>query len=401
MDEDLSPDDKPIGRFLASKFITSMAFEVFLVYYIWYFVAEYNSVFLAGMIATAYMAIELAISFPGGHVIDRTNSSTVNFLSSAILAGGFLISFLGFGIAGIFAAVIIGGAGITLKGDSFSAMIQRHVSRETTSKMLSFNQTITSASSLAGIMMGGVSIVFLKEYLIYILVVLPAISAVISFPLKENFTRSVDGIIQETREVMSFMRKISNFLIIGLVINGLFVSLTVYSSGIFHIFLGVSAAYYTAFVASLPIGMMVGAGIASRKLKTLSSHFAIALMIVTYAPLLAIIGFSRSPYIDIICALLIGMLLPLINVPMTDKLYRLVPKKIFGKTFSILRIFIAGSTPIMASIFSVFALALPINLVLIACGLVMLPFAVFGLVAIPRFMAMEDLQEHAPGGISA
>ncbi len=370
-----------------------MAFEVFVVYYVWYFVAEYNSIFLAGMVATAYLVTDLTISFPGGHIIDRTNSSAVNSLSSFLVAGGFLVSFLGFGIGGIFTAVVIGSAGTTMKGDSFSAMIQRHVSRESTSRMLSYNQTVTSTSGLTGIIMGGISIIILKDYLFYLLVLLPALSGILATPIREEIFHSDEGIAHETREVLVFMKKISSFLILGFIINGLFVSLTVYSSGIFHIYLGVGAGYYTAFIAGLPIGMIAGSAIASRKFRVLGGYSAIATMIMFFAPLLAIIGVSRSAYIDIVCALLIGLLLPLINIPMTDKLYRIVPRRIFGKTFSILRIFIAGSTPIMASIFSVFALLLPINLVIIGSGLVMLPVALFGFFAIPRLMRIKDPEE--------
>ena len=386
-------EDHPLGRFLASRFITSMAFEVFVVYYVWYFVAEYNSIFLAGMVATAYLVTDLAIAFPGGHIIDRTNSSTVNSLSSFLVAGGFLVSFLGFGTSGIFAAVVIGSAGTTLKGDSFSAMIQRHVSRGATSRILSYNQTVTSTSGLVGIIMGGISIVILKDYLFYLLVLLPALSGILAVPIREEPFHSDKGIASETREVIAFMGKISSFLILGFIINGLFVSLTVYSSGIFHVYLGVGEGYYTAFVAGIPIGMIAGSAIASRKYMALSTPSAIAIMIMIFAPLLAMVGVSRSAYIDIVCALLIGLLLPLTNIPMIDKLYRIVPKKIFGKTFSILRIFIAGSTPIMASIFSVFALLFPINMVIIGSGLLMLPVSIFGFFAIPRLMRMKELEE--------
>ena len=310
-----------------------MAFEVFVVYYVWYFVAEYNSIFLAGMVATAYLVTDLTISFPGGHIIDRTNSSAVNSLSSFLVAGGFLVSFLGFGIGGIFTAVVIGSAGTTMKGDSFSAMIQRHVSRESTSRMLSYNQTVTSTSGLTGIIMGGISIIILKDYLFYLLVLLPALSGILATPIREEIFHSDEGIAHETREVLVFMKKISSFLILGFIINGLFVSLTVYSSGIFHIYLGVGAGYYTAFIAGLPIGMIAGSAIASRKFRVLGGSSAIATMIMFFAPLLAIIGVSRSAYIDIVCALLIGLLLPLINIPMTDKLYRIVQGRYLARHF--------------------------------------------------------------------
>lgn len=345
------------------------------------------------MIATTYLAVDLVISYPAGHLIDRLNSSVLNLVASILMVAGFMLAFLGLGLSGIFLATIVAGSGLTIKGDSFSAIIRKHVSRSNTSKAISYNQGVVSVSSIVGIVMGGLSILVLKDYLFYLLVIFPAISAILAIPLNELRTDSKTGLVQETREVLSFIRKIAGFLIFGFVINGLFISLTVFSSGIFHIFLNVSAVYYTAFVLAVPVGMLLGSAIASLKLKKLERNSSIAFMVALYAPLLVVIGLNRIPDVDVLCAFLIGLLVPIINVPLNAKLFNVIPREIFGKSMSILRISISGSTPIMASVFAVLALFFPINLILVAAGLITIPFSLFGFRVISSLMGMEDADE--------
>ena len=60
----------------------------------------YHSVFLAGMIATIYLAVELIASFPIGHMIDRMNSTTISMISSIIILIGPLLILPGYSLHG-------------------------------------------------------------------------------------------------------------------------------------------------------------------------------------------------------------------------------------------------------------------------------------------------------------
>ncbi|MCL4342964.1 MAG: MFS transporter [Candidatus Thermoplasmatota archaeon] len=383
-------------RFLYSKLILSVSWQIFLVFYLWYVVVVYNSVFLAGLIATTYLVTDLALAYPIGHLIDRANSTVVNFVASVILAAGFTIPFLGFGLPGIYASVAVCTVGLTSKGDSFSAFIKRGLPAEDYVKATSYNQGSSGVSSLVGVLLGGAVIVLFDRYLLAVLLSLSLTSVVLSIPIGENAVEHT-GFAKETGQVIRFFRKITGFLIFGFVINGLFISLEVYASGIFHIVLDAGPIYYTAFSAAVPLGMIIGSLISNMNLTQLRKNSTIAAFLAGYAPLLIIIGLSGTALIDVVSAFGIGLLLPLINVPLTAKIIRVIPHEIYGKTMALMRVFIAGSTPLMAAVFSILAAFFPINLVLLSAGIIMLPFSIFALHVVRQLMGMDDAQK--PEGI--
>ncbi len=379
-------------RFLFSKLILSVSWQIFLVFYLWYVVVVYNSVFLAGLIATTYLVTDLALAYPIGHLIDRANSTVVNFAASVILAAGFAIPFLGFGLPGIYASVAVCTVGLTSKGDSFSAFIKRGLSSEDYVKATSYNQGASGVSSLIGVLLGGAVIVLFDRYLLILLLSISLTSVALSIPIRENSVEHA-GFAQETGQVIRFFRKITGFLIFGFVINGLFISLEVYASGIFHIVLDAGPVYYTAFSAAVPLGMIIGSVISNMNFPKLRKNSTIAALLVGFSPLLIIIGLNRIPFIDVISAFGIGLLLPLINVPLTAKIIRVIPQEIYGKTMALLRVFIAGATPLMAAVFSILAAFFQINLVMLAVGIITLPFSMFALRVVRQIMGMEDAKK--------
>lgn len=63
-------------RFLVSKMLVSILFNAFTIFFLWEVVELYHSVFLAGLIVTIYLIVQLLISVPIGHMIDRLNSNS-------------------------------------------------------------------------------------------------------------------------------------------------------------------------------------------------------------------------------------------------------------------------------------------------------------------------------------
>ncbi len=251
------------------------------------------------MIATTYLVADLALAYPIGHLIDRSNSMAVNFVASILFGIGFIVPFLGLGLGGIYLGVAVCTAGLTSKGDSFSTIIKRNVPTEQYNTATSFNQGATGVSTLAGVIIGGVSIILLKNYFLVILLSLAILSAILAAPAREKRIDREGNLAKETGQVLRFLGKIAGFVVFGFVINGLFISLEVYSSGLFHVVMDAGPAYYTAFSAAFPLGMIIGSVIVGQKIRSLNKSRSIALMVTAFSPLLIIIGLSRIPLIDI------------------------------------------------------------------------------------------------------
>ena len=108
------------------------------------------------------------------------------------------------------------------------------------------------------------------------------------------------------------------------------------------------------------------------------------------SPILIILGISRMAIIDIAMAFTLGLILPIINIPLTAKLMGVVPKEIYGKVMAFLRVFISGSTPLMAAIFSFVSIYVPVDMMFLYIGLAMIPITALSFAVIPRFMALES-----------
>jgi MFS family permease len=72
-------------RFLVSKMLVSILFSAFTVFFLWEIVETYHSVFLAGLVATIYLVVQMLVSVPVGHMIDRMNSTVIGMIGSVIV----------------------------------------------------------------------------------------------------------------------------------------------------------------------------------------------------------------------------------------------------------------------------------------------------------------------------
>ncbi|MEM0155289.1 MAG: MFS transporter [Thermoplasmataceae archaeon] len=376
-------------RFLASRMLVSVQMNAFIIFFLWLIVEDYNSVFLAGMTSVVYLAVEIVASIPIGHLIDRVNSTVISAVSSVIAAVGPALLFFGYSLPIIYAATAFITLGLTMKGDSFSATIKKHLSEDQFIAGNSRNQAASFASTLTGTVLGGAAIIFFSGYMSYVLLAISLASIGSSMPIKEKREKPSGGVIKEMAGAIGFYRKILGFVIIAFIINGLFESLDVYSSGLFHIVLKTSPIYYTLFIASISIGGIIGAVPASRMKQRRNSAVIISLMVFLYAPLFLILSINRNPIIDVIDALTIGIFLSLINVPLQSKLMKIIPRNIYGKIMAFLRIFISGSTPVMAVIFSSVSLLDPVNVILFYIGILLFPITILAFAVLPGFMRLE------------
>ena len=173
-------------------------------------------------------------------------------------------------------------------------------------------------------------------------------------------------------------------------LNGLFIGITVYSSGLFKLYLHSTPEFYTMFEAAFPVGMIFGSYVSSKILHFIDKPRMPAMLVLLYGPLIFLLGVSGSAYADIFISLTIGFINPLINVPLNARLTRATPKEIFGRVFAFLRIFIGSSTPVMAVVFTVLSIYASVPVILMAIGASAVFVAVIGFSAIPKLYSMTE-----------
>ncbi len=381
-------------RFLISKSLSSISFNLFQIYFLWKIVSIYHSVFLAGIIPTIAFAVQLLSSIPIGHGIDRINSTILSFISTAIMILGFLTLLLSTTLFAIYLTTLIMSIGYTLKGDSFSAILKKHLNDEHIARGTSMNQLSIGLSGVLGIAAGGFSLLFLEGFTPLILLTISVAALLLSIPASEAVNRRDNGTVRsEYGHVISFYRKIVGFIVVATILNGLFVGLTVYSSGLFKLYLHSTPEFYTMFEVAFPAGMIFGSYASSRILVFIDRPHIPALLVLLYGPLIFLLGASRSASADILIFLAVGFINPLINVPLNARLTRATPKEIFGRVFAFLRIFIGGSTPVMAVVFTVLSVYAPVPVILMAIGASEVFVAMIGFSTIPRLYRMTETLE--------
>ncbi len=350
-----------------------------MVFFTWKVIEVYHSVFLVGLIPTINLLVDVLASVPIGHLIDRKNNTTLNFTASILTAAGFSLFFFGFSVYVVYAVAAIAGFSTTLKADSFSAIIKKHVSEAGISKATSYQQGFTSVSTLIGFAVGGLSLVFISKYAPYLLVSITAVAVVLSFPGTEQPSIMPSAEKQGQvgyRDVFSFFRKLIGFLLLGLVLNGFIVTLDVYGSGLFNLYLHTGPLLYAVFVASLPAGMLIGSIGANRLMVKIERPRISAGLMLLYPPVLLILGLSGSAVLDIGAVLFLGLILPLINIPLVARLVKFTPKEIFGRVMAFLKVFLGSSTPVMAAFFSLVSVAFPPKMIFLVAGLILMPISI-------------------------
>ena len=376
-------------RFLVSKAVFTISWTLFEIFFLWSIIQQYQSVFLTALIPTISMAVQLLSTVPVGHIIDRVNKTVLNFSASLIFLGGITLLFLGQPIHIIYIIVAISSFANTLKGDTFFSLIKERVGNEGISKANSFNQASASLASLIGIGLAGVSLLLLSRYIVEFLVLLSAVSLLTSTPVKSNIRTVGRQGRGKYGDVWAIFSQIRGFIIFGLVVNGMFVAITVYAAGLMKLYVHSGPLEYTLFEFSFPLGMLLSSLFSISIMKRLDNYAVVGGLVFLYAPLIIILGINRQAWIDIIVAFLIGFLNPLINIPLMSRFTKIVPLNIFGRVSAFLRIFLASSTPVMAAVMAFISLYYEVNEILTVIGVLMIPFSLLGLKVVKTFYRLE------------
>jgi DHA3 family macrolide efflux protein-like MFS transporter len=384
-------------KYLSSRFLGSIVFNAFMIYFLWELVVAFKSVFLAGLIPTIALAADLLTAIPVGHLIDRYNSTKLGMSSSLLLLAGIGLLMTRQTVYLVYVATVFVSIGVMMKGDSLSATMKKHLDE---GQFTNANQNLQGAgyaSSLIGTAFGGASIIYLREYFVPALLVLSIIALLLSFPIPEKANEAVKGTpISGLASTIGFIKKIGGFLAVGFVLNGLMISLDVYSSGLFHLVLKASPIYYTLFVAFLSIGGIIGAFMLGSVQRYVNNAYRLSFLILLFSPAILFVALSRTAIGDIVDSLLIGILLPVINIPLQVNLMKVVPRNIYGKVMAFLKVFLGGATPAMAAVFSFLALFLQVNAILLYIGIIVFPVGALAFLVLPKFFEMAGGDSGTP-----
>ncbi len=376
-------------RYLGSRFLSSVVYNTFMIFFLWELVVKFKSVFLAGLIPTISLAAELFAAIPVGHLIDRFNSTKLSMLSSALMLAGISVLIAGQRILFVYTATIFVSVGLSMKGDTISATIKKNLDQDRFTSANQWLQAASYASGLIGTLFGGLSILYFRHGFLSVILALSLAAFIISFPIREGTSGA--GRTKAFSEIASslvFIKKISGFLVLGFALNGLIISLDVYSSGLFHLILKVSAIYYTLFVAFLSIGGIIGAVISGKLKGYINTANRVSMLVLLFSPAILVIALYRSATADIVDSFLLGILLPVINIPLQVNLMKVIPRNIYGKVTAFLKVFLGGATPGMAAVFSFLALFLRVDIILLYIGIIIFPVSALAFLVLPKFFAM-------------
>ncbi|MGC8506113.1 MAG: MFS transporter [Thermoplasmata archaeon] len=337
-------------RFLIARNLAKASTFLFYVYFIWQLVAKFHSVFLAGLVPAFSLLGYLIIVLPEGHLLDRRNRSMVFFIADALLVLAYSLLFIEDSILIVMAVDLVSSMLAWIASDSLQGMIKSILPEEHYGKAVSLNQTGTASSEILGILGGGAMIYLGISYLRIFLLVLAFLSAALSFPI---VMEKADTHGKNYGEVFVFIRKMAFLLALSLILNGLFISLDVYGSGLIRMVLNAPAVYYTMFLLGFPLGSVLGGLLIS----TGRISSGLSLMMVTVEVVIVgilLLGIALDPVVLIepLLTLCMGMDVIVINVQLNAFTLRVIPNDLTGRYNSLSVLFSAGASPVMALLFS-------------------------------------------------
>ncbi|MGC9182442.1 MFS transporter [Caldisphaera sp.] len=370
-------------RYFMSRNLLRLTSIMFYIYYMWILMVKYNSIFLVSLIPTTSLLGYLIILLPEGYILDRFSREKVMFYSSVFMSLVYFSLFIFHYLFWIYIVACLSSLLSNISSDIFSTLIKELVSYNNMSKAISLVEAGRGFSEILGIALGGISISFLSQYFVTLIAFLSFVSIILSIPKKivtMNKTNKYGYKI-----IIKVIRIILGFLLIGMIINGLFISLDVYAAGLFHMVLHTNSVYYTLFLLGFSLGSFLGGLIGIKISRYLENVYFISLSIAFFGLCFLIISLSKVPIIDIGIVTILGLFSAFTNIPLTSKLIKIIPNEILGRVNSLATIFLASSSPIMALIYGFLAKFFPLTNVIFMNSILMF------LLSLPTYYFLKDI----------
>ncbi|MEM0245528.1 MAG: MFS transporter, partial [Thermoplasmata archaeon] len=316
-----------------------------------------------------------------GYILDKFNRSLISFIFTIILSFSYSLLIFSNNLLLVYIVDIISSISSSITFDAFSTITKEVVDKEMYRNASAYLQISINFASIIGIITGGISI-YLQNYFPYIITIFSLFAIFLNFPYKLKIEREKK---YSYGDVIKFLKKFLTFLIIGLIINGLFVSIDVYSSGLIYFVLKSNFIFYTLFILGFSVGGFIGALWGNKVAKKLENALLLGIFIFLEGTFMIFIALNRIVIFDPILTFFMGFFVSLINIPITALFLTVVPNEMIGRFNSFVTMIIVGAQPLMATLFSILSNYFNISYIIFLTGLFMI------IVSIPTYISINKL----------
>ena len=376
-------------KYLVGRNIIRVAYFIFNIFFIWRTIVAYNSVFLAGLIPTFSLLGYLIIVIPEGHILDRHNRGAMFRISAFLLVFTYLILLYSDNLIIVYTVALTSSILSSINSDAFNTILKETVNEEKIQSAVSLSQGTNAVSELSGIIAGGILLYLPFEFLALTLFSLPVIS--ILFGLGKTLNRS--GMVDKYgfRGAYRIILVLVPFLMLSLLLNGLFISLDVFGSGLIHIILHGSPLDYSLFIAGFPFGIIIGSLFTGKLSNIIAKISTISTLLIPMGIVLFLIAISRNIYLDIALGIVLGVIVIFVNIGLQTIFMKAIPDGVIGRVNSLVTIFSIGGSPLMAALFSILSNYFYFPYIMAAAGICAV------VVSLPAFAILRDLPEKVSG----
>ena len=376
-------------KYLVGRNIIRVAYFIFNIFFIWRTIVAYNSVFLAGLIPTFSLLGYLIIVIPEGHILDRHNRGAMFRISAFLLVFTYLVLFYSDNLIIVYTVALTSSILSSINSDAFNTILKETVNEEKIQSAVSLSQGTNAVSELSGIIAGGILLYLPFEFLALTLFSLPVIS--ILFGLGKTLNRS--GMVDKYgfRGAYRIILVLVPFLMLSLLLNGLFISLDVFGSGLIHIILHGSPLDYSLFIAGFPFGIIMGSLFTGKLSSIIAKISTISTLLIPMGIVLFLIAISRDIYLDIALGIVLGVIVIFVNIGLQTIFMKAIPDEVIGRVNSLVTIFSIGGSPLMAALFSILSNYFYFPYIMAAAGICAV------VVSLPAFSILRDLPEKVSG----
>ncbi len=360
---------------------------MFAIFFMWRLITQYNSIFLVSLIPAFSILGYVIVSIPEGYILDKFDRFKIMFISSVIILLIYFPLLFSSSLLLIYIIDLFSSIFSFISADIFYTLIKDIVETEKLSQAMSFNVISRALFEILGILIGGISAAFIPFVFPYFLVIASLLAPILSFSLKSSVIKEKEEKQGELNysHVIRLIKFMLPALLISLIANGLFIALDVFASGLFYDVLHSGALGYTAFILAFSLGALFGGTIGNRFSEKLLNAKVFALIMASFSLVFYLIVIADFPYIEPLYTLFLGIGVSLIDIPLEVLITKIIPSKIFGRTNSLMMIFVTGSSPVMAVIYGFLSNFLSIKTIFVTLGSLML------IISIPSYFIFMKL----------
>lgn len=370
-----------VSRFLAAQTISLFGSAIVQYAIIWYITLTTTSGLMLTISAICGFVPQLIISLFGGVLIDRYNRKVIIMISDAVIALATLLLALAFlsgfqDISLLFAALVVRSFGAGLQTPAVNAFIPQLTPEDKLMKVNGINSTLSSMILFLSPAVSGVVLSLLSIEAALFIDVITAIIGIgltatvrVVYPIERETKKST---ITEITAGFSYLKKhsmlsrllVSQFVVFFLISPSVFLTPLMVARNF-----GAEVWRLTASEMTYSLGMVLGGilitwwGGFKNRIHTILFAGAV------YGAIMLGLGLAPVFLLYLILNVLIGVISPCYNTPLTVLLQEKVAASMQGRIFSLMQISTSCAFPLGMIFFGPLADFVSIKLLLVICGI--------------------------------